>query len=235
MDKIYKIITAMLLLACFPAFEANAQWKVGVEAGYDYNFYHIDTQYAYDFRYEGRGGITVGIPVEYGILDWLAVRADLIYMQRGYKMHRAYNRTFQNRRDQYLSLPIMARFSFGGEKVRGFLHAGGYVGYWLKGSLNGLEISNTSDFDKVINGEDGDVFFPYSHDYSFNSKRDNRFDAGLVGGIGVSYHVMPQLEVEVEGRCYYGLTSTTKDYMEYGKQPRYNTTVAILAGVKYCF
>ena len=235
MDKIYRIFLVILLMGWFPALKANAQWKVGVEAGYDYNFYHIDTQYAYDFRYEGRGGFTLGVPVEYGILDWLALRADLTYLQRGYKMHRAYNKTFQNRRDVYLSLPVMARFSFGSEIVRGFLHAGGYVGYWLKSSLNGLEKSNTSDFDQLLNGKECDVFYPYNHDFSFNSKRDNRFDAGLVGGVGVSYRVLHQLEVEVEGRCYYGLTSTTKDYMKYGKQPRYNTTVALFAGVKYCF
>ena len=238
MNKILKktvTATGMLLLAFFATSQAKAQWKAGVEAGYDYNFYHINTQYAYDFRYEGRDGFTIGIPVEYGILDWLAVRADLTYLQRGYKMSRVYNETFQKRRDHYISLPIMARFTFGGSKVKGFLHAGGYVGYWLKSSLDGREESNTSDFDKLMNGEDGNVFYPYRHDYRFNSKRDNRFDAGVVGGIGVSYRVLPQLEIEVEGRCYYGLTSTTKDYMEYVKLPRYNTTVAVLAGVKYCF
>ena len=237
MDRIAKIatITTILSLASFFSFRASAQWKAGIEAGYDYNIYHIDTQYAYDFRYEGRDGFSVGVPVEYGILGWLAVRADLTYLQKGYKMHRVYNGTFQNRCDHYLSLPIMARFTFGSEKVKGFLHAGGYVGYWLKSNLKGKEISNSSDFDAMLSGEDGDIFYSYHHDYRFNSERDNRFDAGLVGGVGVSYRVRPWLEVEVEGRCYYGLTSITKEYMEYARQPRYNTTLAVMAGVKYCF
>lgn len=78
------IVTSLLLLAgCLLPDRAAAQWKVGVNAGYAYNQYSIDTQYAYDFNFDGRGGLTVGIPVEYGILDWLAVRADFVYLQRG--------------------------------------------------------------------------------------------------------------------------------------------------------
>lgn len=78
------IITGLLFLAAiFLSDQAAAQWKVGLNAGYTYNSYSIDTQYAYDFNYDGLGGLTVGIPVEYGILDWLAVRADLTYLQKG--------------------------------------------------------------------------------------------------------------------------------------------------------
>ena len=114
------IVTSLLLLAgCLLPDRAAAQWKVGVSAGYAYNQYSIDTQYAYDFNFDGRGGVTVGIPVEYGILDWLAVRADFVYLQKGYSMQRAYDQGFRDRRDHYLSLPVMARFSFGGEKLRG--------------------------------------------------------------------------------------------------------------------
>ena len=57
----------------------------------------------------------------------------------------------------------------------------------------------------------------------------------LVGGVGVCYRIHPHIELEAEGRCYYALTSTTKDYMKHTKQPQYNTTFTIQAGVKYCF
>ena len=43
------IITALLLLAAIGLpDQAAAQWKVGLNAGYTYNSYSIDTQYAYD-------------------------------------------------------------------------------------------------------------------------------------------------------------------------------------------
>lgn len=230
------IITALLLLAAIGLpDQAAAQWKVGLNAGYTYNSYSIDTQYAYDFNYDGLGGLTVGIPVEYGILDWLTVRADLTYLQKGHTMSRAYNPTYRDRRDHYLSLPVMARFSFGGEKLRGFLHAGGYMGYWAKSQVQGVECSNGSILDDWMEDGESDVFVAYDHKYEFNSKRDKRFDAGLVGGVGVCYCIRPHIEVEAEGRCYYALTAITKDYMKHTKQPQYNTTFALQVGVKYCF
>ena len=230
------IITGLLFFAAiFLPDQAAAQWKVGLNAGYTYNSYSIDTQYAYDFNYDGLGGLTVGIPVEYGILDWLAVRADLTYLQKGHSMSRAYNPTYRDRRDHYLALPVMARFSFGGEKVRGFLHAGGYMGYWAKSWVQGMEESKSSILDDLMADKDPDVFVAYDHKYEFNSTRDNRFAAGLVGGVGLSYRIRPHIEVEAEGRCYYALTSITKDYMKHTKQPQYNTTFALQVGVKYCF
>ena len=180
------IVTSLLLLAgCLLPDRAAAQWKVGVSAGYAYNQYSIDTQYAYDFNFDGRGGVTVGIPVEYGILDWLAVRADFVYLQKGYSMQRAYDQGFRDRRDHYLSLPVMARFSFGGEKLRGFLHAGGYMGYWADSRVKGTEISWDNLIDDFLADNESFVFAPYDRRYEFISKRDNRFDAGLVGGVGV--------------------------------------------------
>lgn len=230
------IISALILLAAIFPMQIAAQWKVGATAGYDYNHYSIDTQYAYDLNFNNRGGATVGVLGEYGFKDWFGLRAELVYLQKGHKMDRLYNETSQQRRDHYLEFPIMARFSFGSQKIRGFLHAGGYVGYWMTSHVKGVERSLTYNPDKQIEyEEEPNEIYSYKKSYVFDSRRDNRFDAGLLGGIGVSYRVLPQLEVEVEGRCYYSLTSTTKDYMEYSKQPRYNTTVAIQTGVKYCF
>lgn len=228
------LVALTLVSAIFPMSVA-AQWKVGVTAGYDCNHYNIDTQYAYDLNFSDRSGVSVGVLGEYGLNDWFGLRAEFVYLQKGYKMDRLYNGTSQHRRDHYLELPIMARFSFGSQKIRGFLHAGGYVGYWNDSRVKGIERSLTYDPDKQIEYEEANELYAYNRPYAFESRRDNRFDAGLVGGVGVSYRVMPKLEVEVEGRSYYALTSTTKDYMKHTKQPQYNTTFTIQAGVKYCF
>lgn len=230
---IWMTVLAAFCMVLLPS-HLSAQWKVGVNAGYAYNSYSIENNYAYDFHYGGRDGLTVGIPVEYGFFDWFAVRADLTYVQKGFSMERAYNETYRNRCDHYISLPLMARFSFGGEKLRGFLHAGGYVGYWMNSDIEGQELSATVSFDQIHNNEMEGLFVPYNKKYDFNSIRDNRFEAGLAGGIGISYQILPNIEIEAEGRCYYSLTSTTKDYM-LKKLPRYNTTFALMAGLKYCF
>lgn len=100
----------------------------------------MDTGYAYDMRYEERGGFTVGIPVQYDFFDWLGVRAEVSFVQKGHKMHRTdvWNKLHTDTRNNYLHVPVMARFSFGGQRVRGFLNAGGYIGGWLSSHREGL-------------------------------------------------------------------------------------------------
>ena len=114
-------------------FGARAQWSVGVMAGYDYNVYSVAKGYAYDYRYGGMGGLEVTVPVQYNFLDWLGLRADVSYVQKGHTMHRTgvYEGLWTDTRDHYLHVPLMLSFSFGGSKVRGWVDAGGYIGGWL--------------------------------------------------------------------------------------------------------
>ena len=193
----------------------------------------MDTGYAYDMRYEERGGFTVGIPVQYDFFDWLGVRAEGSFVQKGHKMHRTdvWNKLHTDTRNNYLHVPVMARFSFGGQRVRGFLNAGGYIGGWLSSHREGLTFRWFGDeSEDDVNGwiTPGNSY-EFDEKVPFDSRRDNRFEAGLAGGIGVACRVAPRVEVEVEGRCYYALTDMQKAYMKF-QTPRYNTTFVIQAG-----
>ena len=193
----------------------------------------MDTGYAYDLRYEERGGFTVGIPVQYDFFDWLGVRAEVSFVQKGHKMHRTdvWNKLHTDTRNNYLHVPVMARFSFGGQRVRGFLNAGGYIGGWLSSHREGLTFRWFGDeSEDDVNGwiTPGNSY-EFDEKVPFDSRRDNRFEAGLAGGIGVACRVSPRVEVEVEGRCYYALTDMQKAYMKF-QAPRYNTTFVIQAG-----
>ena len=192
----------------------------------------MDTGYAYDMRYEERGGFTVGIPVQYDFFDWLGVRAEVSFVQKGHKMHRTdvWNKLHTDTRNNYLHVPVMARFSFGGQRVRGFLNAGGYIGGWLSSRRKGLAYRYFGDGSDDNSGwiTPGNSY-EFDEKVPFDSRRDNRFEAGLAGGIGVACRVAPRVEVEVEGRCYYALTDMQKAYMKF-QTPRYNTTFVIQAG-----
>ena len=221
-----------LCLALAAMAPAKAQWRVGLTAGYSRNTLSMDTGYAYDLRYEARDGFTVGIPVQYDFCDWFGLRADLTFVQKGHKMLRTdeLNAIYTDTRNNYLQLPVMANFSFGGKRVRGFLNAGGYIGSWLSSHRNGV----TRRFFTEEAGDENGLIVPenrYEFDEKapFDSRRDNRFEAGLVGGVGVSYRVMPRIELQAEGRCYYALTDMQKDYMKF-RVPRYNTTFVLQVG-----
>ncbi len=156
------------------AIAANAQWSVGVLAGYDYNLYDYAKGYAYDLRYDGRAGLDFTVPVQYNFNQWFGLRADIDYVQKGHKMHRSgiHQGSYTNTRDHYLHLPIVASFSFGGEKIRGYLNLGGYMGFWAVSSIEGqARLAMAPDIDDT-------QYYYFNEKLDFDSKRDNRFDAG---------------------------------------------------------
>lgn len=215
------ILTAITLLTVLVV---HAQWRIGVTGGIDYNVFSMDKQYMTDYDIDGRLGATIGVSEQYDINDWLAVRADLSWTQKNYRKHRVQlsemNYKYQN---DYLLLPVMASFSFGGGKVRGFCNLGMYGGYWINSNRSGSDFNNFSD--QVIH---------FSEKVKFNSESDQRWDFGFLGGIGVEYRFSPHWAAQAEVRYYYDVTSTTKQYMRV-KDYRYNNTTAFQLGGFYIF
>ena len=215
------MLLAIALLACLVA---QAQWRVGITGGADYNVYSMDKQYLDDYRIDGRWGVTLGISGQYDVTDWLGIRADLNWTQKNYRKHRVVleemNFKYQN---DYLQLPVMASFSAGGEKLRGFFNLGAYGGYWLRSQRKG------SDFNSF-----GYYTVTFSEKLDFNDDVDQRWDCGLVGGAGVEYRFASHWAAQAEVRYYYSTTSSTKQYMRV-KDYRYNNTTAIQLAAYYIF
>lgn len=225
-----KYLLTVLLLAAMV--QSKAQWQVGLTAGYSVNSLSTDVRYAYDLNYEARGGFAIGVPVVYAFNDWFALRADAQFVQKNYKMHRSgfFEGLFYKKSNNYLSLPVVAQFSFGGTNLRGFVNGGGYVGYWLSSREKGV----TNNIDESVLEERSylnDVnAVAYDEKVEFDSRRDNRFDAGLTAGAGVEYRLTPLVGLMAEVRHYYGLTNLYKNKTV--GDPRYNTTWTFQVGCK---
>lgn len=179
----------------------------------------MDLQYMSDFRLEGRWGVTLGVTGQYDLTDWFGVRADLNWTQKNYRLHRMkYNVVDYKFRNNYLQLPVMASFSFGGQNLRGFCNLGGYVGYWLNSSRWGTDTNSFTARN-----------YKFSEQVILDSNRDQRLDGGLVGGVGVEYRLCKHWALLGEVRYYYSLISTRKQY-QLMKDYRYNGTAAIQIG-----
>ena len=178
----------ILALTAFATLQASAQWRIGVNVGGMYNHYVIDKHYFDDYQYKDRWGVGFGLMGQYDILDWLGVRAELDYVQKNHQQMRTLEETDCRITNSYLQLPVMASFSFGGTKLRGFCHVGAYGGYWLNSRIKGVAINHL-------------IFESYDID---------------------------------EMRYYHSVVSTQKDYMRV-KDPKYNSTLALQAGVCYFF
>lgn len=224
-----------LLLLCLTAISSlpamAVKWFIGFEGGYNYNDYSIETNYAYDMRYRGAGGISAGIPVRLDVVDWFAVRMDLQYLQKNHTMHRthSYEGIYTNTCNHYLQLPIRLDFSFGGERVRGYVGVGGYVGCWLASHREGTTVSATN----LPIGFLGGGYYDFNEYRELDTKHDNRFDSGLAGTLGIQVKIDERMSFFAETEFFYGLISTEKTKDLIAPTPRYNTTYSLQVGLLF--
>ena len=216
-----KTLTMLVLMLPMMAF---AQWRVGINGGGDLNHFIIDKQYQTDYQFKDRWGGTVGIMGQYDIADWAGIRFELDWMQKNYRQTRETLKVYDYKYvDYYLQLPVMGSFSFGGQKVRGFCNLGIYGGYWLNSSRKGFDYNALTQ-----------KGYDFTEKVEFYDDRDRRWDFGFVGGAGLEYRFASHWAAQVELRYYYSTVSTTK-VNDVAKDYRYNSTLALQAGLWYCF
>ena len=216
-----KTLTMLVLMLPMMVF---AQWRVGINGGGDLNHFIIDKQYQTDYQFKDRWGGTMGIMGQYDIADWAGIRFELDWMQKNYRQTRETLKVYDYKYvNNYLQLPVMGSFSFGGQKVRGFCNLGIYGGYWLNSSRKGFDYNALTQ-----------KGYDFTEKVEFYDDRDRRWDFGFVGGAGLEYRFASHWAAQVELRYYYSTVSTTK-VNDVAKDYRYNSTLALQAGLWYCF
>jgi hypothetical protein len=208
--------------------ENPARWYIGVSGGYANNWLYTSVGSRPFAEYRQGDGFEIGIPARYQVNSWFALQAELQFIQKNYIWLRT--EQFAGARSEvtntFISVPLMTQFSFGGQRMRGFVNAGGYLGFWANSHRKGVwqGFVENLDPDKV-------VYSDFDENVDFNTKRDNRFDAGILAGAGLSYVLKP-CTIYLEARFNYGLTDLQKDYM-YDKVPRVNNTVTMTMGILF--
>lgn len=223
-----KIIPFLLILCVAPTL--FAAWSVGVTGGADYNIPDRNTAWAEDVVWSGKWGFNAGATVGYSFTDWFAIRSGLSVMTKNYAMTRTslyMQEVYTDYNDVYLELPVMADFSFGGQSLRGHAYAGGYVGYWAASNRSGKSMD-------PLHEPMGQGAVPFNESHTF-TEADNRFNAGLLCGLGMSYAFTYNWKVNLDGFFYYDLTSYVKQQSAIVKEFRYNSTVALQVGLTYTF
>lgn len=223
-----KKIIILILAVVFYASIASAQWGVGFETGTTCNSLHVDKSYAYDRHYKSQWGFTMGVPVRYDFNSWFGLQSDLSLVYKNYDIERGwhYSENKYKFTNTFIDVPVFARFKFGGQKVHGYLLTGAYIGAWLKSNVSGRQLKYF--------GNEGYGDYEFDENVQFDSRRDNRFEAGLAIGLGAQYEVSNRIGVFAEARYYYGLADMQKDYMK-GQFSRYNNTILLQVGVMYKF
>lgn len=190
-----KLLTIILLIVT--AVPVCAQFEVGIKAGVNANVVNANMGYmverTYNSQFEKNIGFEVAVPMQYQFLDFMALRWEISLQQRQdlFKNARYF---YDIQRNLYLDVPVMVSFLFGGEKVRGFINIGGYIGGWVEGW----------DKQKYIDSDEATWGDEFKHEF-INS--DSRLDGGVLAGIGIRWMENRPIGMSLEYRYNLGLTS----------------------------
>ncbi|RZL15282.1 MAG: PorT family protein [Pedobacter sp.] len=216
---------------------ATAQISIGLQGGYGQNKLESSLAYYAFAQYKPVNDYSFGIPLIYKFNSWMSIQTDLSIIRKSYKLERSgfLEGISQTTSNSYLQMPIMAHFSFGGTRLKGFTNLGLYTAFWYKSKIKGVQSSifyKDPSFDNILVDYhlDQSDALTYDERYAFDKLRDRRLEHGWVAGAGIAY-VLPSFgQVLVEGRYYYSLTDMQKDYMV-GQMPRYNQTYIVQVGL----
>ncbi|MDZ7740357.1 MAG: porin family protein [Bacteroidota bacterium] len=177
----------LLILLAPLTISLHAQFKIGPSFGYNQSTTTMS-----------RSGVTVSevYGFNYGISMMIgsdiSFQPEILYVQKGMRIDSVKNDDYFEITANYLEVPLLLNFSFGGERVRFFFNFGPYIGYWMSGQvkseLNGVSITQNYVFDEDL---EDDGF------------RDHRFDYGFIGGAGVKLKTWKGFLL-LSGRMDYG-------------------------------
>jgi hypothetical protein len=205
----------------------------GGEFALTLNTLRTSTGYRETTSYGSQSGASVGIPLLYKFESGLALGTGVQYATKNYSFGRTGEKgSFDSKMlrsvwtNDFVEAPLFARYSFGKRRVSGFVDAGGFVGWWMGSHREGVAMGMSLDtYNETI------PFYSYDEDVSFDSRRDNRFEAGLLAGGGIAVQLGPY-GLFATVRWTYGLTDLQKNYQQ-NLVARYNNTVFLQTGILF--
>jgi hypothetical protein len=182
------LILTLVLFLCTVALKA--QIHGGVKGGLSMATMNVDAPVGYDTPFKlgfwGGGFLVLGD----GLFRF---QPEVLYVQKGVNLEKSGTVEYARSTMSYLEVPLMTRIHLGFNIVNLYFNVGGYGGYWLSGKTTEYALNMQGNLEKT------------SHDHEFDDDEDNRFDAGLVFGVGVKVTV-----VFIEARYSLGLVNSQK-------------------------
>ena len=222
----------LLAIATMLSLSSFAQWSIGGSVGAVWDRPFLDEK-KYDYFYYYSSGIvqtrriiinnstneirSINYQIDLSVLRQLnsrwSVVSGLSFQQKGYSMLTKIGSVIKCN-DWYVSLPILAEFSFVKTKHDEiFVEAGLYAAYWCDSYRKYL---TTNLFSEINNGIEKK---------EFNKNVDNRFECGLIGGVGYKHHFGTKWTCFATARYQYALTKQFKEPQTMGFLSRNNAFV----------
>ena len=104
----------------------SASWYIGGEVGYNHSFVSSATRFP-STEMKGFSGFDLSFIAGYELTDCISFESGIRYSMKNmhYSKEDVDNLTVMH---NFLELPLSVSFSFGSDRVRGFVGGGGYIG-----------------------------------------------------------------------------------------------------------
>jgi len=226
----YKLLLLVLFLSTLTT-SLCAQTSIGVEGGFSYNSYHTNIANRAATDLAGEAGFSVAAAVRYKLCSRVYVVARPCVIQKGFSLSRtdSLSGEYDQHNNTYLQLPIGVSLSHDWRRLRIGLDVGLFAGYWLYGRVKG----STADVFGNAGSNNSQQFMltPYDAAYSFDSRRDNRWEEGWWFGPALQYRFRGSWWLTAGATYSYALSSQVKAPMS--SIPAYNRTGAFSVGAAW--
>ncbi len=176
----------------------KAQFSIGFQGGSNLSKMDFTNNQEYTYtEINNQQGFIGGLVLQFLGEKHAGVQAEFNYSQRGWIENDTTGVNYlkyKNKMD-YLEMPILSHINIGGGKLRGLFNIGPYVGYALNRS---------------ITTENVDTGTSETIEYTFDNKKDNQFDFGLMVGAGMEYRFNFG-KISAEARYTVGLGDVNKE------------------------
>lgn len=142
-------------------------------------------------------GKTVGVTFRYSEENHFGLVAEVNFVQRGWA-EKFENLPYRYQRVlDYVEIPIMSHIYFG-RRGRFFFNAGPEVSVYLGDKIK-------SNFDYSSAAEMEDLKASHRRTEQLTMTPSQKFDFGIVGGLGGEFSINRRKSLTIEGRLYYGI------------------------------
>ncbi len=232
--KTILIAVALCLGIALPAIaqigEPRHNLAVGFNGGVNFN----NVSFQPTVKQNGLMGITGGVTARYISEKYFAMicgaQIELNYSQRGWDEQfqladgtKDTSRKYVHKMN-YLEIPFLAHLAFGKDRgVQFFVNLGPQIGFMISDS-------------EEKSGDWEDVSITNQQTEIYGKKIENKFDYGIVGGLGLEIRTKRAGNFLVEGRYYFGLAdfynSTKKDYFSRSAHTTISARITYLFDLK---
>ena len=166
-----KKVLVLLSLAVMFTFAAQSQVSVGVKGGLTIANMSFENNEFGTFDAALGGHAAIFLRTGKGLFSF---QPEVMWIQKGSRFNLKSDATYTQLTMNYIDVPLLLRATIGIKIVEVYFNLGPYAGYWISGASKDYFYDDSQS--KWVTEKDS---------YDFDDDYDVRFDAGLVGGVGV--------------------------------------------------